>query len=413
MIKGSYLYDLTLSLIDYCGDIKNGHTIYNQRYSPNNIRRLYISPDGSVVRYHINVGKGIQKAISYNSDALIACSSRPDYVPIIYVLSADRICASVEDVVICTGSRNGAKLDPREMDVTGLIKSYKGGGKDLKDLVMNRYKRLNSFIIYDGTLQDFLNNTKDMNVADSVLTDSQFVQSRCRIEFFHKNDWYKYYGYSAKFYYLDRQGSPLNNHFLKVIEVKQKRADKEDFEKFKKDKVRGVQTEFEDEYKKALNVIKGYTKLRVMESKQGRSYLGVALPDPQFLILMKTDVTKNSPNLVKEIEPSGSLKEILEYNKRICKEYRMKMYMELVSCLINGLISLGNKYPLLVKEILTEFDRAIHVPDTLNELNMQLPIPLEGHKWIDSVANTCALLGVITIANFKQTGKEVWMGCIS
>ena len=413
MVSGSKLYDMTLPLIDYCGDIRGNHEGYSQKYSPNNIRRLYISPDGAMVMYHVNVGKGKRKAISFNSEVVQECSSMPDYKPIIHVLSSDRVCASVEDVIICTGSNNGAVLDMREMDFSGLIKSYKGGGSDIKQQIMNRYKRLNSFIIYTGTITSFLNNTRDVDSADRVLTDSKFVSSSCQIELFHNKDWYKNYGFSAKFYALDRQGSPLNNHFIKVAEVITKREEESGYEAFKKERVKGLQANFDDSYAKALNLIKGYTRLKIMESKNGASYLGVSLPSPAFLILMQTESLKNKPNLVKTIEASGSSKEVLEYNIKACNEYCASTYSVMVETLLKGLTQVYQIYPLTITELLNELDRAIKVPANLQSYNSQLPKQLEGVRWINSVANMCAMLGFLSIANFNQLDGEAWLKCIS
>lgn len=413
MVSGSKLYDMTLPLIDYCGDIRGNHEGYSQKYSPNNIRRLYISPDGAMVMYHVNVGKGKRKAISFNSEVVQECSSMPDYKPIIHVLSSDRVCASVEDVVICTGSNNGAVLDMREMDFSGLIKSYKGGGSDIKQQIMNRYKRLNSFIIYTGTITSFLNNTRDVDSADRVLTDSKFVSSSCQIELFHNKDWYKNYGFSAKFYVLDRQGSPLNNHFIKVAEVITKREEESGYEAFKKERVKGLQANFDDAYAKALNLIKGYTRLKIMESKNGASYLGVSLPSPAFLILMQTESLKNKPNLVKTIEASGSSKEVLEYNIKVCNEYCASTYSVMIETLLKGLTQVYQIYPLTITELLNELDRAIKVPANLQSYNSQLPKQLEGVRWINSVANMCAMLGFLCIANFNQLDGEAWLKCIS
>lgn len=412
MISGSRLYDMTLPLIDYCGDIRGNHEGYSQKYSPNNIRRLYISPDGSLVMYHVNVGKGRRKAISYNAEVVYECSSMPDYKPILHVLSADRVCASIEDVVICTRSNNGAILDMREMDFTGLVKSYKGGGTDIKQQIMNRYKRLNSFIVFDGTLTTFLNNTRDVDTSDKVLTDSQFVSSCCKAELFHNTDWYKNYGFSAKFYALDRQGSPLNNHFVKVAETMTKRSEEAGLEAFKKEKVKGLQAEFDEAYSRALNLVRGYTRLKIMQSKSGSSYFNIALPEPNFLILMKTKDTEKSLNLVKTIEASGSSKEVLEYNIKVCKNYCMTVYSILVETVLKGLVTLNQTYPTTVLEILNEFDRAIKVPPQLQEYNEQLPKQLNGVRWVDSVVNVCVLLGVLSISDFKQIDKEAWLKCI-
>lgn len=181
-MKGSYLYDMVLPLVDYCGDIKGKRQTYSQYYSPNNIRRLYLSPDGAMVMYHVNAGKGLRKTVSFNGGMVQQCEMCADYVPMLYVLSADRVCASIEEVVICQRGDNGAVLDQREMDFMGLVKSYKGSGSDLKDTIMNRYKRLHSFMVYSGSIKEFLASTGSYDSALRVLTDSEFVQRGCSVE---------------------------------------------------------------------------------------------------------------------------------------------------------------------------------------------------------------------------------------
>lgn len=412
-MKGSYLYDITLPLIDYCGDIRGKRDTYSQKYSPNNIRRLYISPDGAVVMYHVNVGKGKRSVVSYQPELVMQCQQLPDYVPIMYVLSADRVCASIEEVVICTGSNSGASLDTRELDFTGLVKSYKGGGSDIKQVIMNRYKRLHSFIIYSGTLTEFINRTEDCIAPYRLLTDSEFVRSTCQAEFFHKDDWYKSYGSSAKFYQMDMSGSPLNKHFIKVKEYVDAYKEHEDLNKFKHEKVKGLEAEFRKKYEQCLQLMKGYTRLRAMERELGSSVLGVELPAPMFLSLKKFDGLGKTHSLVKVSDDSTSIKDALEYNKQECTKYARDFYIVLVNALLTGLNDLNSKYPVMVLEVLNEFDRAVVVPPNMQQLNESLPKPLDGKRFTDSVANLCALLGVVSIANFKTTGKEAWIKCIS
>ena len=56
-ITGTYAFDTGYSLIDYCGDCKAGKNVYSPSFSPNNIKRLVISPDKIEVFYHINRGR--------------------------------------------------------------------------------------------------------------------------------------------------------------------------------------------------------------------------------------------------------------------------------------------------------------------------------------------------------------------
>ena len=58
-ISGSYAYDMAFELIDYCGDIarnsKGASRGYSPNFSPNNIKRLIISPDCIEVHYHLPI----------------------------------------------------------------------------------------------------------------------------------------------------------------------------------------------------------------------------------------------------------------------------------------------------------------------------------------------------------------------
>lgn len=413
-MKGSYLYDMVLPLVDYCGDIKGKRQTYSQYYSPNNIRRLYLSPDGAMVMYHVNAGKGLRKTVSFNGGMVQQCEMCADYVPMLYVLSADRVCASIEEVVICQRGDNGAVLDQREMDFMGLVKSYKGSGSDLKDTIMNRYKRLHSFMVYSGSIKEFLASTGSYDSALRVLTDSEFVQRGCSVEIFHDNDWYKGYGSSAQFYMLDRQGSPLNEHFKKVLTKITEQQKEADLDNFKKERVKGVQAEFDTKYEQALQIIKGYTRLRKLEAEHGQSFLGGILPKEMFLTLAPVDNLGKKPNLVRidELKKMG-LKEALTYNKGVCEEYSMKFYTYMVQALLDTLIRLQAVYPTMVMELLSDMDRAIRVPPQLESINQSLCKPLKGTRWLDSVANLCWFLNLVCVVDNEYDSKERWMKCIS
>jgi len=412
MLKGDYLYNQVLGLIDYCGDVRKGRTTYSQRYSPNNIRRLYISPDGACVMYHINTGNGIRKAVSFNSDIVAQCTSCPDYVPMLYVLSADRVCASVEEVVLCQSGKNGGILDSREFDFSNLIKSYKSSGSDLKATIMQRYRRLHAFIVYQGGIEEFLSLTSDCNSPLSLLTSSDKVKSSCKIELFNTDDWYKQYGYSAKYYMLDRQGSPLNNHFNKVIDKIESSKKEDGYKEYKRNKLSGKYTELSKEYEKLLGILSCYMRLLRQYNKCGASSYGIELPKVQLVHLYEFQDFKVDKNPFISIV-GGSDKDIealLEENISTCKSASQSIYLRLVDTLVKGLDMLGNEYPVTVETLLTVYDRAIFVPPNVQGAYASR---FNGKRWSDSVANTCVLLGVLAISTFKDTDKEVWLSCMS
>lgn len=408
MVKGDYLYRQVLALIDYCGDIRKGKTEYSIRYSPNNIRRLILSPDGAYVMYHINTGVGFTKTVSFNPNLVMECIAQQDYTPMLYVLSADRVCASVEEVVICTGSKSGARLDSRELNFTGLIKSYKGAGKDIKDTIMQRYKRLHAFIQYNGDIGTFLNNTSSAKGALSLLSDTDFVKGNCSIELFNGTNWYKQYGYSAKFYALDRQGSPLNNHFLKVIEDYEKREKDKAKDNFKKERLKGVYDEFDKEYKKLEGILSCYVKLIKQYDKP--SIYGIEIPKISKIKLYKLDDYTYKSVFIDTIDEDSKTEDKLDYNIKMCRNMSQLIYTKVLEALINGLGQVGGKYPITVETLLHIYDRAIFVPQNVTGTYASR---FSGKRWNDSVANAFVLLGVLTINGFKDINKEVWLSCLS
>lgn len=413
MSAGSLLYDKVLALIDYCGDIRGKRDSYSQKFSPNNIRRLYLSADGAVVTYHVNAGVGLSKLVAFQPEMVANCVMQPDYVPMLYVLSADRVCASVEEVVICTGSNNGMTLDQRELAFDGLIKSYKGGGKDIKDVIMNRYKRLHAFIISPSTLNDFIHATEQAK-SPIVTLSSLDIARRCNIEYFHEDDWYKNYGTSAQFYALDMAGSPLNKHFLRVKAEFENRAKTEDFDKFKAEKVKGLDGDFLKAYEQCLQVIRCYTKLVKLQQKNGGSVFGVSLPQHRFLVLNKCDSLKGKqPSLVKITEEKSSEKEALKDNIEKCNIYAKSVYFDLIGALLYGLEAMNAKYPTTTEVLMRGIDKAISVPPQLEPINQKLPYPLSGKRFANSVANICVLLGILCIGEFKFVDKEVWVKCMN
>lgn len=413
-MEGNYLYNNVLSLVDYCGDIKANRQQYSQKYSPNNIRRLYLSPDGAMVMYHINAGVGLTKTVSFNNMMFEQCKMQANYIPMLYVLSADRVCASIEEVIICQKGVNGGLIDNREMSFEGLIKSYKGSGSDLKDAIMNRYKRLHSFIVYNGTLQELINNTKELASSLHVLTESDFIKSRCQVAYFHTDDWYKGYGFSAKFYILDRQGSPLNAHFLSVIQRIESSKKTNDYNKFKEERIKGIKGEFETKYEQALQLIRGYTKLRVLEKTNGGSIFGCSLPKEKFLTIYNVGNLGKTPNLVKLQDIKGDVtKDAYEQNKKLCSEYAMSFYSEMVGVLLNILVQLQNRYPIMVREILSDIGSAIRIPPNLSDINSQLAIPFDGKRWEDSLINLFLYINVLCIGDNTFDSKERWSQCIS
>ena len=220
-LTGRAYYDKIISLIDYRGDIKRKKTSeyfqgYSPDFSPNNIKRLVISPEGAIVQLHIAI-QGV-KTVNYvilQPNIYNIISTMEDYIPMLNCLSEDRICASIEEVIIIPSSTSGAvQLNYVEQNVSGLIKNFRDNGeKDVLELISNRYKRLRDFCIVSSnfkTVLDYINKNRDSFVCDAEELEVESVT------FIHKDDWYNNYGSSASFYLLDAKDGKLNKHFQQI-----------------------------------------------------------------------------------------------------------------------------------------------------------------------------------------------------
>lgn len=211
-----YCYRKALSLIDYCGDIRRGGGSYSKNFSPNNIRRIYISAEGCAVMYHLTMGGKKIKTVSFEPELVMKARESEGYKPALIALKADRICASIEEIVFCLEDKNNLGMYGADGDFSILL-SGSQLGTDLNAL-KRRYSRLTSVIMANCTISEFLSGTEDYNASDKLLKDSEFVKGCSSIQDTGNDEWYKKYGSSAQYYTLDANGSPLNNHFKLLID---------------------------------------------------------------------------------------------------------------------------------------------------------------------------------------------------
>lgn len=412
--QGAYLYNQVLPLVDYCGDIRKGKGTYSQRFSPNNIRRLIISPDGAAIVYHINTGQGLLKTVSFNPSMVEMCNVQPDHVPILYVLSADRVCASIEEVVMCTGSRFGARLSSSEMELTGLVKGFKGGSSDLKTTISQRYKRLVSFIIVPDDIQTFLTNTKDCNSAFTLLSESPYVKERGQLVTFNNEKWYQNYGTTAKFYDLDRQGSPLNTHFTKVIETIEKNKKVDSLNNFKKERVKGIAEEFDKEYKKAMGMLKALGKFLSMYKSSEGCVFDVNVPILKPVSLYQVDgYTYKTPFTAENKDSKMSEADMYKSNITKLKSFSNGLYIELFEKAVTNLSNIAQMYPTCKDLIVNLVDGAIKPVPNFEATLEYLGCNFNGTRWNDSVANLFVLLSFECLNGNDGLEKEVWMKCLS
>lgn len=427
-IKGDYAYLRALNLVDYCGDIQKpsksiDEKVYHQNFSPNNIRKLVFSPDGVLVFYHISTPSNPkQKFISLNPSILVRVQNNDNYVPIINVLSAERVCASVEEVIAVTTSNDGTvSLTNKELDFESLIKSYKGSSdsSDIVSKITSRYKRLYSFSIYNGNMASFMENIKTIKDSPTLLLSKQDFMSNSVVRVFNE-EWYKYYGSNAKYYNLDRNDSPLNNHFKKVIEKIESDAKKAKVAKFTDSQVKELSPIFEDVLSKYKGIYDCINRLKHIEKNGVCSFIDTFDIDVYPVSLHKCSlIEKEIPKYnITLVEQQSNEASTIRDNIECLKSAYNNMYTKLAICFLDSLKSIASNSKLAMRLIVADLDRDIVIPITLNshaEWLKDYDFEFSGKRVKDSTANMCMLLvklfairdGEKSISQFLN--KEYWM----
>ncbi len=331
---GEYAYNRALQLIDYCGNIRGGvKGVYSPDYSPNNIRRLIISPDAVEVHYHITTG-GNQKLRDVRTlDAQRLSRAYMDmngYKSMLSVLSADRVCGSIEELVFITGSRQGEMvLNGQESDFKSLVKDMPG---DPMQNLAKRFKRLHYITIADGVThadyEMYLRTHQQDVKAKDFLSDTEFFGSAKRLLI--NQNWWENWSYAAQFYELDKSGSRLNTYF------KDKKKKYEVVVEPKKAPRKGeVNTALIEQYTKAYNQYKSiemaYTLCKIMQAELGVSNLGVTLmPDIPTSLPSNTEQTKE--------ELQGDISRFIAHRNQIV--------LQLGECYKQNLLNVAENYPL-------------------------------------------------------------------
>ena len=225
-VKGlkNYCYDIAMDVV-YQGKRKQIVDVSraNQAitfWSPNNIKRLFISPDGVAVQFYTRTcGKKLLEVRLFKNTEITKvsqCFSMADYVPMLKVLTGERMCSSIEEIVLCTGSKYNLRLPTNESNLTII---NKGGN------IQNSFRRLRGILIANTDLLTLLNSIGVENLKDSLyqISDdeklSYYVSSRIDVL---KDTWWKGSYLRPARYSLDAEGSSLANYFNKVIEDNEK-----------------------------------------------------------------------------------------------------------------------------------------------------------------------------------------------
>ena len=404
-VSATYAYEKIIPLIEYSGARGRG-------YSPNNIRRLIISPDGAVVHYHIKTPSGrLMDMVRLCAEMVVQASSLTGYIPMMEVLHKERICASVEEVILLTRSNDGNWfLSGKELAFEGLVGTFRNKGVDLLETVRRRYVRLHDFTVADMSLNEFTRRNEAFMQGSGrgsgleFLCDCDFL-SHAKVQVVHEVKevidgrevyWFERWGSSAQAYSIDGVGGELHTHFTSFRDKKLEKVRRDAISASAQERLGSIRQECDKLLKEYEHIYKCYRRLYAMR----RVGMNVCYKDCmlfeeiQAVILERCSVTEGYYNLV---DRAGSEGDALRGNIELLKREKQGIYCMILKDFLMQLLLLGETRPITCKVIMRECERAVTVPPQMHTLvsyNERLRgitgYGLEGASFADSFANLCS-----------------------
>lgn len=431
--SSKYCYGVALEAIQYSDDLKV--------WSPNNIRRLIISPDGVAVQLH--TGKAvIQKP--FNPTKAGFCFSDIKYKPMITTL-VNRVCSSIEEVVFCTGSRMGLCLPQSELELRSILASTKVSTTEAELLknIADRFVRLRGILVFSCTVSEFLQKYGNY-MSDHMfqLCDTPSVRTEARIVDVHINDWHKGYYLRPRDYLFDKEGGALYNTLHKIEDIieknKREKAVSENKNKLLKEYVDKVKTS----ELKALRVLRAYKDVAslVMNCSVicicSDSFRNDKLASDILSIVGRYSFTDSESILSKEFKDlvvkygakvsnnkSGDTREGIKVLIMNLDALFLDLYVSICDNFLDIVLLNGRKYPIMTKIKLNKYDRVIYIPpqlvDKANSVTEFFNSPLSGSSIKDSLANICCLVSFLLLSDSDSRGvvssvkkyykKQTWL----
>lgn len=368
-INGKYIYNIAFRAIDYCGDVENNRG-YSDYFSPNNIKRLIISPDAVMSEFYIsvpNVGKS--KIVRLPVQMMSSVEVFEDYTPIIQIISTDRICSSIEEIIFATQSVTGQfTLSSREYDLESMVTSFTNRQGDLLETIKKRYVRLKDIVVFNGTFDQYRSIMSEVQVkADTLISNVDGVKAMSTITTIHDEpNWFEKWGSAAaaKTYPLmDGVDGKLWTYFEHYKAAVREKIKKNEVEDFKKDLYGSLESEVKDKFDKFKRLAKMNTKIDRLVKTLGfdgdhdEILRDVISPTPNEK-LYKCKAVESYPLLV-EAESGVSEKAILEFNRDTIDRAVAQMCYNLSKSFYQVLSFYSDAYPLVLAVMLHDCETSI------------------------------------------------------
>lgn len=386
-------------------------------YSPNNIRRIVISPEGVGVFYYVEK-RTIFKQFPLMS--YVHATGQPDFKPMLKNLYANRQLTSIEEIVILTAGSNGqVMLHPDEYSIQTIM--GKRGATSFEGCKQS-YKRLRYITIINNVcisnLIRIINSTKF-----EFISEIDMLRNYSQInEIWGSNEYYKQNGISIKsremYPAMDGAGGKLVKYFENVRVQKENEIKSSAIANQKAEATKGLRADFDRIYKDYTFAVSCNGRLLSLINKYGFNALTT---QDTIITVVKADIKKFSGMKVNEkivnLIDCNNDKEALEFNIKSLKESIQRIYLLLVKDLYTRVLNLGD----YTAKIIMDNCECVVAPKSqeLLALNQRIQAKagksFKGESILDSIANACAYTCRYFISSYADNldrfyDKQFWMG---
>lgn len=399
----------------YCYSIAESAVHYSNKvneWTPNNIKRLIISPDMVVVQLH-TYKRFITKQFIPAKYAV--CVLQPKYKKMVSVLGGDgnNVCSHVEEIIYCLQGENGGYLHNEEADLRSILMRNSGASNEallIKELG-NRFKRLYAVCQYNGTIRQLIND-----VGSRMLSDAEYHvanEGSVNATLIHKDDWYKGFFFRPANYPADKEGGKLFNHLHKISADIMQRMESAKSEAARRTHLGEVDKKLQMELSQfkgvfsccgllnvfcAINPSMSYfaqTDLLNFKDRFSRiqHIANVVITDTgDFSEALKSQLTKAG---IRIVPMTGDEKEEIVRCTETLHLLTMKYYDNLQSIYTDVFNTLSEKYPLTVQTFFDYHSRKVNMLGNHSILVNNQDIQFDKANLQISVVNMCSQLAEI------------------
>lgn len=385
MDKPESIYNQVLKLFDYAGKIDNKSKSYGN-YSPNNIKRVIISPDQVIVEYHIKslvpqTGGRNFRYVAYNYIQLQAEQMSRGYKPLISI-ALKRVCSSIEEIIFLSQSY-------RYPD-SSITQSFISIETNFRDI--NSFVRLHYITILNMSLSQFM-RVYPTYLTTYFITDNSDIQGVIVSKKVVVDKWYQSWGSSKSKSTYPVEMTHLSSYFQKIKDKKEQEElskkpseDNKDSDK-DKDKDKDIATKL-----KELNtIINTYQKLFIFN----KTFAEVTSSEPfHFKQLEKVRGTHISDYFLKDSNLPEQ--EALQTNIDYIKNLKIEMAKSYYIFFVNKIKDLSSNHPIIARSLLSGNELVVDagsVPKNIEEKT--------GFKFIEGKPKVSEVLSGVSALSCK------------